>query len=94
MILNKIDLLPYVPFSVDRCLTMPARSIRTSASSRCRPSAAMAWKSGTTGFADVPPSRPNSQHRPLPSSDTDRRRFRRASAWPRRIDPRIGHDAE
>ena len=50
MVLNKIDLLPYVPFNVERCLDYVRQvnpRIRVIPSPR---SAATAWTTGTTGF--------------------------------------------
>ena len=49
MILNKIDLLPYVHFDVDVASLSHARSIRRSTSSNSRQPAAIRWRNGTVG---------------------------------------------
>ena len=55
MILNKIDLLPYVQFDVERCLDFARRSIPRSRSSSSRRRAAITWMTGMAGSARTAP---------------------------------------
>lgn len=47
MLLNKVDLLPYLNFDVERCLACAARSIRILKLFLSPPPAAKAWSNGS-----------------------------------------------
>lgn len=55
MLINKVDLLPYVDFSVEKCKEYAAESIRTLNLLKYPPPKAPAWTLGASGSANVLP---------------------------------------
>ena len=55
MLINKVDLLPYVDFSVENAKSTPAESIRTLNLLKYPPPKAPAWTLGASGSANVLP---------------------------------------